>query len=101
MSNTIKIKLGYREYDSQNPYTAPVSDFKRQYVINDVADDALTPASIEAAVANFNSKIKDEYTEDSINDFFVADDGGYCTGVIEVISESTHETPISLSGGEG
>ena len=101
MSNTIKIKLGYRVYDSQNPYTAPMSDFKRQYVINDVTNAALTPASIEAAVENFNSKIKSEYAEDAINNFFVADDGGYCAGVVEVISESTHETPISISGGEG
>ena len=97
MANSIKIKLSYRVYDPTNPYSAPESDFKRQYVINDVADDALTPASIEAAVAAFNRRIKNESTGDSIDDFYVADDGGYCLGVVEVISESTHETQIPIS----
>lgn len=99
MANTVKVKLGYREFDSVNPATAPISDFTRQYVINDVADAALTPASIEAAVANFNNKLTDP--DEGIQDFYLSEDAGYCAGVIEVIAESTHETPISLSGGEG
>ena len=99
MANTIKVKLGYRVYDEESPETAADSDFKRQYIISNVSDEALTPASIEAAVANFNNHLGDN--DIYLQEFFVADDGGYCKGVIEVISESTHETLISLSGGEG
>ena len=99
MANSIKVKLAYRGYDSVNPATAPISDFTRQYTFKDVSSSAMTPVSIQAAVEDFNRNV----TEDPIylQEFFVADDGGYCAGVIEVIAESVTETPIHISGGEG
>lgn len=91
MANSIKVKLGYNQPNSTVP-----SDFTRIYVINDVPANALIDDSVKAAVHNFNVKMG----ESSIkpwNEFFVADDGGHCRGVVEVIGESTHE--VTLMGG--
>ena len=96
-TNTVKVKLGYYVYDTENPH-GQVSDYTRQYNITDVTDAALNPASIKAAVDNLNNNLE---SDENLEIFFVGEDGGYCRGVLEVISESVTETQITISGGEG
>ena len=84
MANTIKVKLGYAE-----------TEFTRTYTLTDVPDSALAPAKVKAAVTAFNNAVRDQ--SKSVDTFFTSNNGEDCTGVLEVIGESTHEE--TLMGG--
>lgn len=89
MANTIKVKLGYSDTEATRTYT-----------LNEVSDEALTPASVRAAVSRFNTKLNAVYENMTGQQIWLSDDNHTCSGVLEVIGESVTETEVSLSGGE-
>ena len=83
MANTLKVKLGYNGTDKT-----------RQYTLEDIADNALIPASVKAAVAAFNGGLSTA----GLSSFFIYENASQtCKGVVEVIGESVHEQ--TLMGG--
>lgn len=84
--NRVKITLGYKDENGQKV------DLKHTYLITKVPDRALAPAAIDDAVQNFNSHLESA----SLDTFFTPNHNVMCAGVIEVVTESIHETPINL-----
>ena len=93
MANKMKVWLTYQGIDDTYAYE-----------FNDVPDNALIEASVQAAVQNFTTRINDTiggqgYITTEYGSLFKYK-GGRATGVARVTAESTHEVPITLTGGE-
>lgn len=90
MANKMKIWLAYANTDETYAYE-----------FDGVPDSALIEASVQAAVTNFNNRIKTVYDEMGGFDYgmLFSYDGKKAVGVAKVTAESTHEVPITISGG--
>lgn len=87
MSNSLKVKLGYRN-----------SEQTRAYTLTNLTDDAIDPTNVHAAVRTFNNAVRAESVQGGDPaSIFIDNDGNYCNGVVEVIGESTEE--VTLLGG--